>query len=156
MALLSTLEKMSYSCKLNSLHFYVFCCNIIKFTKFYLKKKRVSYYKTTLVPLLPSFSPHISQSQSRLKCSIVNHPQQPYPDKNKTENKGIQFSLVQYLFLNNISKGQSYNFQYYRPELSMGLPAGIGSGSLISTTTQSDIKNVFATEDACSRQHLTT
>ena len=42
------------------------------------------------------------------------------------------------------------------PELSMGFPAGLGSGSLISTTTQSDIKNVFATDDACSRQHLTT
>lgn len=38
----------------------------------------------------------------------------------------------------------------------MGFPAGIGSGSFMSTTTQSDIKNVFATEDACSRQHLTT
>jgi hypothetical protein len=44
----------------------------------------------------------------------------------------------------------------YRPELSMGFPAGTDSGSLISTTTQSDIKNVFATEAACSRQHLTT
>jgi hypothetical protein len=38
----------------------------------------------------------------------------------------------------------------------MGLPTGAASGSLISTTTQSDIKKVLATEDACSRQHLTT
>ena len=43
-----------------------------------------------------------------------------------------------------------------KPELSIGLPTGTGSGSLISTTTQSDIKNVFATEAACSKQHLTT
>lgn len=46
--------------------------------------------------------------------------------------------------------------QYPYPELSMGFPAGTGSGSLISTTTQSDIKNVFATDAACSKQHLTT
>ena len=38
----------------------------------------------------------------------------------------------------------------------MGFPATTGSGSLISTPTQSDIKNVFATEEACSKQHLTT
>lgn len=44
----------------------------------------------------------------------------------------------------------------YIPELSMGLPIGTGSGSFISTTTQSDIKKVLATEDACSKQHLTT
>jgi len=43
-----------------------------------------------------------------------------------------------------------------KPELSIGLPTGTGSGSLISTTTQSDIKKVFATEAACSKQHLTT
>lgn len=42
------------------------------------------------------------------------------------------------------------------PELSTGLPAGTGSGSLISTTTQSDIEKVFAMEAACSSQHLTT
>jgi len=42
------------------------------------------------------------------------------------------------------------------PELSIGLPATAASGSLISTTTQSDIKNVLATDAACSRQHLTT
>ena len=46
---------------------------------------------------------------------------------------------------------------YDKPELSMGLPAGAAdSGSLISTTTQSDIKNVLATDEACSKQHLTT
>lgn len=50
----------------------------------------------------------------------------------------------------------SFIVQKNKPELSMGLPAGIDSGSLISTTTQSDIKKVFATDDACSRQHLTT
>jgi hypothetical protein len=44
----------------------------------------------------------------------------------------------------------------YIPELSMGLPTGADSGSFISTTTQSDIKKVLATEAACSRQHLTT
>jgi len=38
----------------------------------------------------------------------------------------------------------------------MGFPAGMASGSFISTTTQSDIKKVLATEAACSRQHLTT
>lgn len=42
------------------------------------------------------------------------------------------------------------------PELSMGLTGMAASGSLISTTTQSDIKNVFATDEACSKQHLTT
>lgn len=44
----------------------------------------------------------------------------------------------------------------YIPELSMGVPAATDSGSFISTTTQSDIKKVLATEAACSRQHLTT
>lgn len=42
------------------------------------------------------------------------------------------------------------------PELSIGFPAGIGSGSLMSTTTTSEVRNVLATEDACSKQHLTT
>lgn len=42
------------------------------------------------------------------------------------------------------------------PELSIGDPAGAPSSSLISTTTTSDVRNVFATELACSKQHLTT
>ena len=42
------------------------------------------------------------------------------------------------------------------PELSMGLARGAASGSLISTTTTSDVRKVLATEAACSRQHLTT
>eukprot|EP01018_Ginkgo_biloba_P015102 Gb_29051 [translate_table: standard] len=33
---------------------------------------------------------------------------------------------------------------------------GTGSGSLISTTTTSDVRNVLATDAACSKQHLTT
>jgi hypothetical protein len=42
------------------------------------------------------------------------------------------------------------------PELSIGDPAGATSSSLISTTTTSDVRKVFATELACSKQHLTT
>ena len=45
---------------------------------------------------------------------------------------------------------------FYQPELSMGFPAGTGSGSLISTTTTSDVRKVFATDAACSKQHRTT
>lgn len=37
-----------------------------------------------------------------------------------------------------------------------GLMMGLGLISLISTTTQSDVRNVLATDAACSRQHLTT
>lgn len=42
------------------------------------------------------------------------------------------------------------------PELSIGFPAGTDSGSLMSTTTTSDVRKVLATEAACSKQHLTT
>lgn len=63
--------------------------------------------------------------------------------------------LSSYRCIIHFCTGESY--QTLIPELSMGFPAGTaGSGSLISTTTQSDNKNVFATDDACSRQHLTT
>jgi hypothetical protein len=58
--------------------------------------------------------------------------------------------------MNFNGKSKEFQISNYRPELSMGFPAGTDSGSLISTTTQSDIKNVFATEAACSMQHLTT
>jgi len=37
-----------------------------------------------------------------------------------------------------------------------GLMIGLGLISLISTTTQSDVRNVWATDEACSKQHLTT
>ena len=38
----------------------------------------------------------------------------------------------------------------------MGLARGAASGSLISTTTTSDVRKVLATDAACSKQHLTT
>lgn len=37
-----------------------------------------------------------------------------------------------------------------------GLMIGLGLFSLISTTTASDVRNVLATDAACSKQHLTT
>lgn len=37
-----------------------------------------------------------------------------------------------------------------------GLMFGLGLFSLISTTTASDVRNVLATDAACSKQHLTT
>ena len=36
-----------------------------------------------------------------------------------------------------------------KPELSKGFPAATGSGSLMSTTTASEVRNVLATEAAC-------
>ena len=40
--------------------------------------------------------------------------------------------------------------------LRLGILLGRGFDSLISTTTASDNKKVFATDAACSKQHLTT
>lgn len=59
-------------------------------------------------------------------------------------------------FIENVSEGWIEK-NTDKPELSIGLPAGnADSGSLISTTTQSDIKNVLATAEAYSKQHITT
>lgn len=40
--------------------------------------------------------------------------------------------------------------------LRLGILLGMGFDSLISTTTASDNRKVFATDAACSKQHLTT
>lgn len=73
-----------------------------------------------------------------------------------TENqkkKVAYYSLIQW-YLRGFKKKKNLKD---KPELPIGLPAGAAdSGSLISTTTQSDIKNVLATDEACSKQHLTT
>jgi hypothetical protein len=53
--------------------------------------------------------------------------------------------------------GETYHqWQCRLPELSIGFATGAASGSLISTTTTSDVRKVLATDAACSKQHLTT
>lgn len=57
----------------------------------------------------------------------------------------------------NLGKFLSGNMEDAAGEVGNGgLIIGLGLFSLISTTTASDVRNVLATDAACSKQHLTT
>lgn len=77
-------------------------------------------------------------------------------NKNSSLGAIIIRTLVLYSASTKQHQQKTSNQWSLLPELSIGFAGCAGSGSLISTTTTSDVKKVFATDEAFSRQHLTT